>query len=386
MSTLKQIALSLIASIACIAEVEASTRFYPSDPEFVVLKRSARRAPQTPSGAAMAPRDAASAAQAARELLERARREREPRFFGYAEALIAPWLQNSSVAAPDLLVLQADIQQNRHDFGSAIATLNRALAANPHDPRARLQRAAVLMVQGEFQAAHADCRDLITHGELAVGSVCMAQSVSATGQEDRGEATIRALLSAGHQFDSPTRAWALASLADFARRRGADSDAEPLLREAMRLEPADDSVRCALADLLLETGAYREVIRITSVERPSLALLVRTAIAQHRLKDPGFAESSRSFLDLIEIDRQRAERAHLREEALYALDVRGDSRTAARLARGNFKVQRESADIRLFARAAFAASDRSGIEELRAWLERTGYRDRKVESILRATT
>jgi len=385
-STLKQIALSMLAIIACVAEVEASTRFYPTDPEFVVLKRSARRPVQTPSGAVTAPRDAASAARAAKELVERARREREPRFFGYAEALIEPWLQNASVAAPDLLILQADIQQNRHDFSSAIATLNRAIAVNPHDPRARLQRAAVLMVRGEFQAAHADCRALISNGELAVGSVCRAQAVGATGQADRGEETIRALLSAGHQFDSSTRAWALATLADLARRRGADPDAEPLLREALQLEPADDSIRCALADLLLDKGDHREVVRITSVERPSLALLVRTAIAQHRSKDPAFAQSSRSFLELIEIDRQRAERAHLREEALYALEVRGDSSTAARLARGNFKVQRESADIRLFARAACAAGDRTGTEELRQWLGRTGYRDRKVESILRATT
>jgi tetratricopeptide (TPR) repeat protein len=384
---------SLMASLLFSAmlyggtDVEASARFHPEDAQYVVLEKSARARSgarrETSFGAAMGPRDAASAARAARELLDRARNEREPRFFGYAEALIAPWLQDATVAAPDLLLVKADIQQNRHDFANAVATLNQVIAAEPHDPRAYLQRATVLMVRGDFQAARADCRQLIVGGELAVGSVCMAQAVSATGNADRGEAMIRTLLSNDRQFDAGTRAWALASLADLARRKGADADAEPLLRQAMQLEPADDSIRCALADLLLDRGANQEVVAITAVDRPSMPLLLRTAIAQHRMKDSGFAESSRRFLELIAIDRMRAERAHLREEALYALDVRNDARAAAELAHANFKVQRESTDIRLLARAAFAAGDRTALAELSAWLAHVGYRDRKVESILR---
>lgn len=378
-----------MAMLVCAIDGAAAVRFSPPDPDFVVLEKSARARsgarPKSPFGAAMSSGDAASAAQAAKELIDRARNEREPRFFGYAEALIAPWLQHATVAAPDLLLVKADIQQNRHEFGNAIATLSRAIALEPHDPRAYLQRATVYLVRGEFQAARADCRWLMTGGELAVGGVCMAQALGAVGFADRGEAMIRALLSNDRQFDPATRAWALASLADLARRKGADADAEKLLRKALQLEPTDDSIRCALADLMLERGAYRDAIAVTQLDRPSMPLLLRTAIARHRLGDPAFAATARRFLELLEVDRLRAERAHLREEALFALDVRGDARAAAELARANFKVQRESTDIRLLARAAFTAGDRAAAEELRAWLARTGYRDRKVESILRAT-
>jgi tetratricopeptide (TPR) repeat protein len=264
--------------------------------------------------------------------------------------------------------------------------LNRAIQAQPHDPRGYLQRASVQMVRGEYTAARSDCRELIVGGELAVGSVCMAQAAGATGNTERAEAMIRTLLSNGQQFDSPTRAWALATLADLARRRGADKEAEQFLRQAIDLAPTDDSIRCALADLLLDHAANNEVTALMSVERPSLALLLRKTIAQHRMKDFHVVETSRRFVELIEIDRQRSERAHLREEAMFALEVSGDPQAAAKLALANFKVQRESADIRLLARSAAAAGNSAAIKELRQWLALSGYRDRQLEPLLHAAT
>lgn len=359
----------------------ASARFTPTNADFVVVEKSAHG-----SGAAatLAP-DAAGAARLASDLIDRARREREPRYFGYAEAVIQPWLSKAGAATPELLLLKADIQQNRHEFTNAIATLTRAIQGQSHDPRAYLQRASIQMVRGEFGAARADCRELITGGEIAVGSVCMAQAAGATGNAERAEAIIRALLSNGRQFDPATEAWALATLADLVRRRGEDGEAEALLMQAVELAPTDDSIRCALADVLLDRRANPEAVAVTRVERPSLALLLRTTIAQLRMKDPHVSETSRQFLELIEIDRQRSERAHLREEALFALEVSRDPQAAAKLAAANFKVQRESADIRLLARAAVAAGNSAALSELRQWLADTGYRDRKLDSLLRET-
>jgi tetratricopeptide (TPR) repeat protein len=365
-----------ILALGLMGGASASARFTPADPDYVVVKNSVHPRKAAP--------DAGEAARTAHELIDRARNEREPRFFGYAEAVIQPWLENASASPPELLLLKADIQQNRHEFTSAIATLNRAIQAQPHDPRGYLQRASVQMVRGEFTAARADCRELIVGGELAVGSVCMAQAAGATGNTERAEAMIRTLLSNGQQFDSPTRAWALATLADLARRRGADQEAEQLLRQALDLAPTDDSIRCALADLLLDRSANSEVVTLTSVERPSLALLLRKTIAQHRMKNAHVVETSQRFVELIEIDRQRSERAHLREEAMFALEVSGDSQTAAKLALANFKIQRESADIRLLARAAAAAGNATALKELRQWLALSGYHDRQLEPLLHA--
>jgi len=379
----------VILTLGLIDGASASARFTPSDGGFVVLEKSAHADSGLRSAFLSAARnapDAGAAARTARELIERARNEREPRFFGYAEAIIQPLLRGVGAANPELLLLQADIQQNRHEFTTAIATLDRAIQAQPHDPRAYLQRAGVRLVRGEFEAARNDCRTLITGGELAIGSVCMAQAAGATGSSERAEAMIRALLSNGQQFDTATRAWAMAALADLERRHAADGDAETLLRQAVEQAPTDDSIRCALADLLLDKAANREVIALTTVNRPSLALLLRTAIAEHRLKDVRAAETSRRFLELIEVDRVRSERAHLREEALYALEVRGDSRAAAVLAVANFKLQRETADIRLLARSASAAGDTAALRNLKRWVVSTGYRDQSIEPILRVTT
>lgn len=51
-------------------------------------------------------------------------------------------------------------------------------------------------------------------------------------------------------------------------------------------------------------------------------------------------------------------------------------------ARRNFEVQKELADVRVFARAARAANDARALAELRSWLHETGYRDSVTEGIL----
>ena len=383
-SPLTFVALSILKGVTLalgfVEGAHASARFTPDDANYVVLERPAR------AGSGSAARDAGEAARTAQQLINRARLEREPRFFGYAEAIIQPWVNKAGADTFEVLLVKADIQQNRHEFANAIVTLNRAIQVQPHDPRTYLQRASIQMVRGEFTAARADCRELITGGELAVGSVCMAQAAGATGNSERAEAIIRSLLSNGQQFDRPTRAWALATLADLARRRGSDKEAETFLRQAIDLAPTDDSIRCALGDLLLDQSSSNEVIALMSVERPSLAVLLRKTIAQHRMKDSHVAETSRRFLELIEIDRQRSERAHLREEAMFALEVGGDSQAAVKLAAENFKLQRESADIRLLARSASVARNFAALNPLRTWLAATGYRDQKLEALLRATT
>jgi hypothetical protein len=71
---------------------------------------------------------------------------------------------------------------------------------------------------------------------------------------------------------------------------------------------------------------------------------------------------------------------------MFALEVSGDPQAAAKLALANFKVQRESADIRLLARSAAAAGNSAAIKELRQWLALSGYRDRQLEPLLHAAT
>jgi hypothetical protein len=55
------------------------------------------------------------------------------RFLGYAEAVLSPWLRQAAPNA-DVLVLQATLQQSRHDFPASLSTLDRSLTIRPKDP------------------------------------------------------------------------------------------------------------------------------------------------------------------------------------------------------------------------------------------------------------
>src|ERR1700685_4050996 len=86
--------------------------------------------------------------------IQQSRLSGDLRYLGYAEAVLTPWVrQNPPV--PNVLVLQATLQQSRHEFSASLATLDRALTARPNDPQALLVRATVLRVLGRYPEAGA---------------------------------------------------------------------------------------------------------------------------------------------------------------------------------------------------------------------------------------
>jgi hypothetical protein len=54
------------------------------------------------------------------------------------------------------------------------------------------------------------------------------------------------------------------------------------------------------------------------------------------------------------------------------------------LARDNFNAQRETEDIRLFARAAIVARDPAALATLKEWLRHSHYEDLVVDQLLRS--
>jgi Tfp pilus assembly protein PilF len=68
----------------------------------------------------------------------------------------------------------ADEAQSRHDFAAARAELDRLLATDPRDLEARLMRANLSLLAGEFSQARGDCRAALESGHLYAGTVCTA--------------------------------------------------------------------------------------------------------------------------------------------------------------------------------------------------------------------
>ena len=372
--------IAYVASAMGIVEAGAAERFRPAAPDYVVMHVPARAAndpiAMLEQRYGQAP-DQPTAAELAALYVERARQQREARYFGRAEMLLQPWIARVDVSGATLRV-QADILQNRHDFAGAVRLLDAAVERDSRDAGARLMRASVKVVQGHSREARSDCAVVLASGESAAGTVCFAQVFGSTGQLVQAEALLKTLLARGDSLPAAIRGWALWLQADFADRRGDARAAEASLREAMRATPANEGVRSALCDLLIARGALREALAVVDLPGPSTGLLARRARVQQLLNDPALSTTRAQLDDLLSLASRRGEIPHLREEALFALDVDGDTDRALQLAKQNFATQRETIDARLLVRAARARGDTEALNLVTRWMRETGFEDQRI--------
>jgi predicted CXXCH cytochrome family protein len=126
----------------------------------------------------------------------------------------------------------------------------RALAPLPPELRARRDGPAWTAALADFRAAQeANAERPEAHAELG----WLAIQLGDLGDLDWAEAEYRTALSL-----DPAFATAWADLADLARARGKDDEAEPLLRQAVALAPKEGAIRCALGLLLIRRGRLDE--------------------------------------------------------------------------------------------------------------------------------
>ena len=410
---MRTIAVSALAAsaLAVSATAEASTTggaapFRPTDPGFVVAELpggSARARSVSARQLELSRSDPQLAAQLAATLLEQARISAQPQLYGRAESVLAPWIARPAVPAP-LLILEANILQQRHEFAAAIELLDRAIAQDPRSGQARLMRANVHIVTGDYEHARPDCAWLMGSGEQWAGTVCIAQVLGSTGQLQRARALLERLMAGdaavpsgqrqtgqGQAGQGPTGevlAWTLSVRADLALRAGALPEAQDMLTRAVALAPTSDYARLALADALIAGNRLAEAVSVLDTSRPSAGGLLRRSIAQSRAHAGRTPDSLAELKERLNVSAQRGERTHLREETRLALEFPHDgaeSRHAALvLARDNFSVQRETEDIRLFARAAVDARDPAALATLKEWLRRSHYEDIVVDQLLRS--
>jgi len=392
------VALALVmAATAEAATAGGAAPFHPTDPDFVVaeLPGGSRARDGFARQLELSRSDPQLAGELAAALLEQARISAQPQLYGRAESVLAPWIARPTVPAP-LLILQANILQQRHEFAAAIELLDRAIAQEPRSGQAHLMRANVRIVTGDYERARPDCAWLLGSGEQWTGSVCIAQVLGSTGQLARARTLLEKLM-AGDAVgpgdsvgpSAEVLAWALSVRADLAQRAGALPEAQDLLTRAVALAPASDYTRLALADVLIARNRLAEAVDVLDTARPSVGVLLRRAIAQSRTHAGYTPESLAALEERLSVSAQRGERTHLREETRLALefpraDAAAGGHAALALARDNFNVQRETEDIRLFARAAAITRDPAALATLEAWLQRSHYEDIVVDQLLRS--
>ncbi len=325
------------------------------------------------------PSNLARATAMARRYIEQARRDGDPRYLGYAQAALKPWWTLPRERTPaEVLVLRATLAQSTHAFPEALADLDEAVRRDPGDAQAWLTRATILQVTGDYASARSSCARLFGRSPDLVMQTCLASVGSLNGQAQASYDRLKRTLAARPDSPAPLRAWAATLLAEMAERLGSFDAAEAHFREALAADPQDAYLLAAYADFLLERGRAREVLPLLAARTQADALLLRHALALSALKSPEATRQAAALGARFEAARRRGDTVHRREEARYALSLTGDAREAVRLAKLNWTVQKEPADLRILARAAKASGDAEAARLVRDWLRQSRLEDRTL--------
>ena len=309
--------------------------------------------------------------------LRQSRLSGDLRYLGYAEAVLAPWV-NQDPPAPDVLVLQATLQQSRHEFSASLATLERAFAVRPKDPQALLIRATVLRVLGRYPEAHAACGQFARLVEPRLGALCIQSLRGLNGHLESAYAELERVSSQG--WLNSEKSWLLSELGEMSIRLGRDADAQRWFQQDLNLVPTDVYVRAAYADSLLRQGRPSEALTLLQGYDSFEPLLLRIAIAQRQLHDPRQAQSGARLRAAFAAETQRGEAVHRREQARFLLEVEDQPKLSLAVATLNWAVQREPDDVLVLVNAAKAAGSPSAAEPALDFVRTQGLSDARVNA------
>ena len=378
--------LALVWAAFITPQLAFAAPFLPSDDKVVLETLPGR--PGDPAAAelrrlralvAAAPRDAEAAASLARRYFDLAMEEGDPRYVGYAQAVLRPWPETAAAPA-EILVLHGKLRQYRHDFPAAMADFDLALKADPANFAARSWRAAILMVQADYAAVRRECALLAPHASELQAVACVAYvdatTGSARGAHERLSAALARARSGG--IDPGIELWAQTRLAEMAWQSGQPAEAEKHFRAGLGLGFNDNFILAAYADFLLEQDRAAEVMPLLKRWVRSDTLLLRLALAARRLKLAEGEKHARVLGERFADAALRGEKLHQQEEARYLLDLKDDPKAALAAARDNYQTQREPRDALILIEAALAARDPAAAGPALTWLESSGFESARM--------
>ncbi len=394
------LALQVGASMAPAqtAQPSKSPLFVPASDSEVVEVLATSPVARAALASRGAPENFAAAAMQARRHIDAARAEGDPRFLGLARAALLPWWQDQT---PELLLLRATILQSSHQFDAALADLDRLLVLDPRSAQGWLTRATIELVLGRYPQALQSCLRLqALMPDQLPGLACVAEARSLTGDR-HAYAGLQQRLAAAVGDDRATRGWLYLLLAEMAERQGQPADAERSYRLSLALSPSLYA-RAALADLLLAGDRPQQALELVEQfaggagagadagnrSDPQLpdVLLLRKVLALKALgRNSDLRRASDQQRARFADAHSRGDSQHGREEARFRLVIDGDARAALALARSNWMVQKEPADVLVLAQAARAAGDERVLAELRGSLAQTGFADARLMPLLAQT-
>lgn len=348
----------------------------PSDPQMRKLSRLRRTLAQEPHNLPLA-------LELARQYSELGRSEADPRYDGYAMAVLRPWWNKPSPPL-EVLVLRATLRQRRHDFDGALSDLAQVIARQPNHPQAWLSQAVILQVRGDHEAARRSCLPLLRQTSALIATTCVASAASLSGQAKDSYQMLRTVLEERPSATAQEQLWALTVLAEMAVRLGHTQAAEAHFRKALSLNLRDTYLLGAFADFLLDEGRPEEVEALLKADLRPDGLLLRLALAEQQLTSSQLASHVQNLRARFAANQMRGERLHLRDEARFTLHLLGQPEKALQLAQRNWAVQKEPWDARVLLEAALEAHDSPAAQPVLDWLQSTRLEDQRLQDLIAA--
>jgi hypothetical protein len=278
------------------------------------------------------------------------------------------------------------------EYPAAERDLQSLIASDaPEGPAASVTRASLRLSQGDPVAAATDCAAAAPHVGHLTAATCQAAVRGLRGDPAGGLAALDAALADSAGAPWSTELWARSTAAELALRTGnpplARQHFEAGLRRMRAADSMDPALLAAYADFLLEQGETARVRDLLADQRRQDSLLLRLALAEQaagRAGEPSAAASAAGHTRHLALRfaemRQRGDRSHLRDEALFELDLRGDPAAALSRMTESWTVQRDPVDARLLLRAARAAGQPGAAGVVTAWIASTGVRDQRLDA------
>ena len=351
------------------ALADAAPREWTPQNESEVVERLPERI-RTPASSPEA------AAEAARRWITLARRTADPRYLGRAQAALARWWDRPDAPA-ELAILQATIQQSRHEFDAARKTLQAALAREPAQAQGWLTMATLERLSGRYEAAAQACAQVQHAGAGLYAAACSLETRSLLGNFDKAQQGYQALTE--QATDASTRAWLLSLLAESEERAGRDASAKTAYQASLKLD-SDGYTALAYADLLLRLSQPAEALKVLTNHAPSDSVLIRQGQALKLQGDPSWKAVRTELAERFAALDARGEDStlHARERALAALWLDDRPDMAWRYAQANLDLQKEPLDWWLALTAAQAAGLSQDISRLQLALQGTGLKDARL--------
>ncbi len=320
-----------------------------------------------------------AAAELAQRYFDLAMARGDPRYVGYADAVLATFEPHMTA---DLLLVRGQLRQYRHQFAGALADFAEALKLNPALAQVYAWRGAIFLVEANYPQVQQSCTALSNLDRTGLAGACQGLLQAYTGQLQVAQSTLQQALQASPYPES--QLWLLTRLGEVAHWRGQSSQAQAYFKAALALGLDDGYLLAAWSDFLLDTDRPAEVVKLLASWEASDGLLLRLAEAETALNLPAAAKHVQAIADRFAAARLRGDVTHRAEEARFELRLRGKPEVSLALAQANYQVQREPRDARVLLEAAVAARQPARAQPALDWLRSSGFEDAYLQSLAKA--